>query len=180
MGSKRRRLFNELNITSPEFKCNKDHYQIIENINKTHIEQLKKELAECSKIEKEESLSQIEDKLIKKRLSDIDFNEQRKLKKATKYVNKEKLKLVLNDLKTPIKLLHEENCSQFDYKEIHWTSPTYIIRHIRNCILNHDWNNLTHLLLLLIKHGEPYICLVKEVRKFEIRFFKFMYLYLIF
>ncbi|KAB0804134.1 hypothetical protein PPYR_01104 [Photinus pyralis] len=44
-----------------------------------------------------------------------------------------------------------------------WGSPTYLMRAIKNCILTRNWNNLSLLLLLLLRHNRVYRGFVKQM-----------------
>lgn len=57
--------------------------------------------------------------------------------------------------------------SNRSYEEImmSWDRPTYIIRYLREAILKHDWNILTHLLLFLLPSHIMYRPFIKEVSK---------------
>ncbi|KAF5278047.1 hypothetical protein FQR65_LT15819 [Abscondita terminalis] len=46
--------------------------------------------------------------------------------------------------------------------KIAWFSPTYIMELIRTCILNRNWDNVTHLLLMLLKHHKRYSSFIKK------------------
>ncbi|KAK9874011.1 hypothetical protein WA026_002364 [Henosepilachna vigintioctopunctata] len=54
--------------------------------------------------------------------------------------------------------------------DIFWTSPTAILRAIKYSILNRNWDDITHLLLLLLQHKEQYIPVVQCICKFMAKF----------
>lgn len=163
MVSKRNIRLKKLKIQDSKFEFNQDKYKVIQKIHERKLNKFSKENAESNKRNRDASLEEMEDKLIKKRLSDLHFEEEKHAKLKKQLINKRKLINVLKDLKRPKELLHDENCNKFD-SNIMWNSPSYIIRHIRNCILNHDWNQLTHLLLLLMNHQAKYFSYIKEVQ----------------
>ncbi|KAF2893745.1 hypothetical protein ILUMI_12439 [Ignelater luminosus] len=81
------------------------------------------------------------------------------------------LKILETDAKKSKKNLTDEEkrlpyikrrCNNQHYEHT-WDSATYIMKNIRACILTRDWNNLTHLLLLLLKHNKSYVPFVKQV-----------------
>lgn len=47
--------------------------------------------------------------------------------------------------------------------QLNWDSPIYIARYIRESILRQEWDNVTELLLLLIKHSKKYSNYIKEI-----------------
>ncbi|KAL3288929.1 hypothetical protein HHI36_003374 [Cryptolaemus montrouzieri] len=47
--------------------------------------------------------------------------------------------------------------------EIFWTSPTAILRAIKYSILRRNWDDVTHLLLLLLQHKDQYIPIVQSI-----------------
>lgn len=163
MGPRTKRVIQRIiSKRKTEFIYNKEHHQVIKDINKKYVQELKRKHITYKKQEEEQELGIKVENLIKKRLSDIDMLEQKILDKNKKTVNKNKLQTILNDLKTPKLLLHDDNCNRFNAKRIAWPSPTYVIRHIRSCLLNHDWNNLTSLLLFLLNHKTYYLSYAKE------------------
>lgn len=44
-----------------------------------------------------------------------------------------------------------------------WDTAAHVIRSIKHSVSIHDWDNLTHLLLLLAEHNQMYLPFVKEV-----------------
>ncbi|XP_044744650.1 uncharacterized protein LOC123306628 [Coccinella septempunctata] len=54
--------------------------------------------------------------------------------------------------------------------DIFWTSPRAILRAIKYAILRRDWDNITHLLLLLLHHKGQYVQIVHKLCIFIARF----------
>lgn len=88
--------------------------------------------------------------------------------------NQTSRELSLSDIMRAIKeLTSEEDATTKDITEcsdemigdpnIFWNSPTVILRAIKNAILRRDWDNITHLLLLLLQHKDQYVLFVKQV-----------------
>lgn len=159
----RKRVIKKPETPQTPFIYHKEHHEIVKELNKKHIENLKTENAIYDEEKELEGLRFAEERLIKQRLSDLDLFEQKIIKKSKKVVNRNKLVKVLKSLKQPKQLLHDDNCKKYQMKHVAWSSPTYIIRHIRSSLLNHDWPNLTNLLLLLLNHKRRYFSYINEV-----------------
>lgn len=85
---------------------------------------------------------------------------------------KGKSKQKLSDEQKKLKV-NLRNCGKGRYqskKRVVWTSPIYIVKNIRMCILMRNWSRLTDLLLMLLKHNKSYIPYIKQVRIFYLSF----------
>nr|CAI5849102.1 unnamed protein product [Callosobruchus analis] len=88
----------------------------------------------------------------------------------TSQLKKANLLYKLNKLKSKPKLSKQRqnqmNCIQSLHgsKTPMWTGPSTVLRAVKDCILNRKWNNLTHLLLLMIHFPtDKYKPLIKQV-----------------
>lgn len=85
---------------------------------------------------------------------------------------KGKSKQKLSDEQKKLKV-NLRNCGKSRYqskKRVVWTSPIYIVKNIRMCILMRNWSRLTDLLLMLLKHNKSYIPYIKQEKIFYLSF----------
>ncbi|CAH1960036.1 unnamed protein product [Acanthoscelides obtectus] len=85
-------------------------------------------------------------------------------------VNESKFEAFLDKLKTKPKVSKQRRNQLECIHRLHsiknpmWTSPSAVLKAVRDCILNRKWNNLTHLVLILINFpSHKYKPLIKNL-----------------
>nr|CAH7743476.1 unnamed protein product [Callosobruchus chinensis] len=92
------------------------------------------------------------DKIVKKKIRRA-FNKHRK---HPPKIRESSFMALLETLKSKPKLSKQKQNQMDCVQSLHgskmpmWTGPTTVLRAVKDCILNRKWNNLTHLLLLMI------------------------------
>lgn len=140
-----------------------ENYNILTEAKNKQVKKLKEEMKNVRKRLREDSLSDIEAEMIKKQLIEHVLEEEKYTEQDDRVlVNKMKVVSAIKFLKTKRKV-NKKVCNKSDCTELLWDSPTVVIRHIRSCILNHDWNQLTRLLLLMLYCNRRYLPYIKMV-----------------